>query len=170
MLNKIIIIIIIIIRQKAASAPRPIRTQWWGDKSLAPTTNQIPVMQTAVSHHTDCTTMLRKILRTLFKRWYNIQHFYFHFNPCGISHIHTCCKPSLWQTLSRHSLPLLSADSVHSIDVPSRSSTHITNNDFDTTLYWWLFFKRSLMDIFQGRHLSKTMHMKYFTVKIWLII
>jgi len=67
----------------------------------------------------------------------------------------TCCKPSLWHTLSRHSLPLLSADNVHSIDVPSRSSTHITNNDLDTTLYWRLFFKRSLKGIFYDGHLSK---------------
>lgn len=75
----------------------------------------------------------------------------------------TCCKPSLWHTLSRHSLPLLSADNVHSIDVPSRSSTHITNNDLDTTLYWRLFFKRSLKGIFYDGHLSKILSVQNMT-------
>lgn len=89
----------------------------------------------------------------------------------GLSRHHlTCCKPSLWHTLSRQSLPLLSADNVHSMDVPSSSSTHITNNDLETTLYWRLFFKRSLKGIFHDGHLSKTIHIIHLLLKTQLII
>lgn len=59
----------------------------------------------------------------------------------------TCCNPSRWHTLSRHSRPTLSDDKVHSMVALSSNSTQITNNDFETTLYCLLFFRRNLKGI-----------------------
>lgn len=53
----------------------------------------------------------------------------------------------LWHTLSRHSCPELSTESVQSAPPPSSSSTLITNKLFDATLYWRVFFSFNLKGI-----------------------